>query len=212
MTSPGSPRTRSCAAARCRPHSRESMAEQLRSGDPAPIAQHLPAALETLAGLRGQPAELAAEARWLTGTVEGFVRTQHPLSDVDAARMLAGIQHTELRDAAWCVMDRTDAASHVALWNYLTRRAPEQVKTPAAALLAFSAWLGGDGARAWVALDQIPDPSQHTLALLVGQALIHGVPPPTSWTPPSGGPDVTAAGDSPGVDRPTGPSRQMRGP
>ncbi|MGP4029829.1 DUF4192 family protein [Actinomadura sp. 3N407] len=37
---------------------------------------------------------------------------------------------------------------HTALWTDLTRRAPDEVRTAAATMLAFSGWLGSNGAKA----------------------------------------------------------------
>lgn len=50
--------------------------------------------------------------------------------------MLVAIQTLELRDCAWGTIIRDDARTHCGLWQDLTRRAPESVRTPAAALLA----------------------------------------------------------------------------
>lgn len=161
--------------------SRDSLAAQLR-GDPSGVAAHLPAAQQRATGIGTDPARLAAEARWITDTVARFVDHQHRLSDPAAARMLADLGHTALRDTAWVPMRRAHAAAHVALWTDLTRRAPAEVRTPVAGLLAFASWLSGDGAKAWVAIDQIPDPSSHRLAELVATALNNGVPP-DMWAP-----------------------------
>ena len=62
---------------------------------------------------------------------------------------LDALEHKLTRDALWSDMSRDNAASHNALWTDLTRRAPDEVRTPAATMLAFSAWLAGDGAKAW---------------------------------------------------------------
>lgn len=74
-------------------------------------------------------------------------------------------------------MSRENATSHTALWTDLTRRAPDEVRTPAASLLAFSSWLKGDGAKAWCALDQIPDGPPYSMASLVATVLQEGVNP-----------------------------------
>lgn len=182
-------------------HSRDSLADQLH-GDPAPVAAHLPAARARADALSNDGMQLMAEAKWITATVARFTDDQIPLHDADAARMLADIQQTSLRDAAWLPMTQHEASTHVALWSDLTRRAPEEVRTPAAGLLGFASWLSGDGARAWVAIDQIPDPSHHRLAQLVATALTNGVPPEV-WR--AAGSETAMPVDAP--ERGHGPSR-----
>ena len=63
------------------------------------------------------------------------------------------------------------------------RRAPLEVLAPPATLLAFAAWLAGDGALAWCALDRAreADPD-YSMAALVERALTCAVPPST-WEP-----------------------------
>ncbi|MFM9735908.1 DUF4192 family protein, partial [Streptomyces niveiscabiei] len=65
----------------------------------------------------------------------------------------------------------------------VVRRSPLEALAPAAALLAFAAWLTGDGALAWCAVDrcQESDPD-YGLAGLVSQALA-GAVPPSAWSP-----------------------------
>jgi hypothetical protein len=153
--------------------SREQLANNLRERNPGPVAEQLPTATARAASLAGDEANLMHEERWITHRISAFVADQVPLPDGEAARMLADIQNTALRDAAWATMRQPDAAMHVGLWTDLTRRAPTEVKTPAASLLAFASWLNGDGARAWVALDQLTLPvlSAHTRRTAFGQVL-----------------------------------------
>jgi hypothetical protein len=71
----------------------------------------------------------------------------------------------------------------VRVWRELVRRTPEELAAPVAGLLAFAAWLSGDGALAWCAVERAlrADPD-HTLARLVGRAL-EGAVPPSAWRP-----------------------------
>ena len=65
----------------------------------------------------------------------------------------------------------------------MVRRSPEELVAPAAGLLAFAAWLAGDGALAWCAVDRsLRSDPDHTLAQLVAQAL-EGAVPPSAWRP-----------------------------
>jgi Domain of unknown function (DUF4192) len=126
---------------------------------------------------------LAAEAGWLTGTVTGQLHGGGPLSTAEVARVLRAVASKEVRDVAWCAISRDEAAAHVRVWRDLVRRSPEELVAPAAGLLAFAAWLSGDGALAWCAVDRSlrADPD-HTLAQLVAQAL-EGAVPPSAWRP-----------------------------
>lgn len=53
-------------------------------------------------------------------------------------------------------MNRGNVGSHVALWTDMTKCAPDEVRAAPASLLGFASWLGGHGALAWCALDQMP--------------------------------------------------------
>jgi hypothetical protein len=126
------------------------------------------------------------------------------------------IESTGTRDALWEDMSRETATSHTALWTDLTRRAPDEVRTPAATLLAFSSWLGGNGAKAWCALDQIPDGPPYSMASLVATVLQDGVNPAV-WEQLRAAAPVTEAYDPPSPthrherDIPKGPEAPGRG-
>lgn len=102
-------------------------------------------------------------------------------SDLEAAALSLAVQHGPIRDAAWVPLTRECAARHVALWSDLLRRAPDPLVPSVAAVLAFAAWLHGDGALAWCAIDRCfataPD---HSLGTLVAH-LLEAALPPTSW-------------------------------
>ena len=71
----------------------------------------------------------------------------------------------EVRDVVWCAITREEAAAHVRVWRDVVRRSPEELVAPAAGLLAFAAWLAGDGALAWCAIDRsLRSDPDHTLA------------------------------------------------
>jgi len=212
--------------------SREELAADL-VGPPeerARIAKLLPGARDHAAALRR--GDLTREAVWVASTVADFCTHGKRLDDQAAARLLADVDVVVLRDVAWSTMTQQGAAQHEALWRDLTRRAPEDARTPAACLLAFSAWLGGNGARAWVALDLVPDPNAYTMARLLERTLENAVPP-DAWTatpaslagsgaPALGGIAALQQGalrepvarpraggplDTPGQDRPAAPDR-----
>jgi hypothetical protein len=102
-------------------------------------------------------------------------------TDVDLAGVLRGIGAAAVRDAAWSSMGRHDAAAHVALWTDAVQRTPAGLAGGPAAVLALAAWLAGNGALAWCAVDRCleADPD-NSLARLVGE-LLTGAVPPSAW-------------------------------
>ncbi|WP_193614325.1 DUF4192 domain-containing protein [Nocardioides lijunqiniae] len=144
-------------------------------------AQH--AARAGRIAVEGQEVADVAEAAWISQTVAGFTYDEVRLSDADAARLLLGVNAIlDLRDTAWMAITRENAQTCIALWRDLVRRAPEEHRTPAAALLAFSAWCAGDGALAWAALDLIPAWEDYAMAGLVAEAVENAVDP-AIWGP-----------------------------
>ncbi|MDT4989331.1 MAG: hypothetical protein QOI74_3425 [Micromonosporaceae bacterium] len=104
------------------------------------------------------------------------------LSDAEVGRLTVLLTRTDVRDLYWSRItsagDRLDA--HLALWRDLTRRArPDLVAAPAT-LFAYASWRAGNGALARVAIDRALDADPaYRLALLLGEALDHGLPPST---------------------------------
>ena len=89
-----------------------------------------------------------------------------------------------IRDAAWSRMDPAHHRAHRRLWTDLVRRAQPGYVAPAASLLAVTAWQGGDGALANLALDRaLADDPGYSMALLIRDALTAGAPPSVA-TPP----------------------------
>lgn len=120
-------------------------------------------------------------ADWLEETVTTHVAAGTVPDDPVAARMLARLVDVQARDAALRLLCRDTAEAHVRLWGDLVRRAPEDLVAPAAAVLGFSAWLSGNGALAWCAVDRClaADPDlrlAHHLAEILTQAV-----PPSTW-------------------------------
>lgn len=101
--------------------------------------------------------------------------------DDDLAAVLLGMRDRAVRDAAWASMTRDDAAAHVALWTDAVQRAPQDLLAAPAAVLGLAAWLAGNGALAWCAVDRCADSDpDNSLAGLVGELLSRAVPP-SSW-------------------------------
>ncbi|MCW2755010.1 MAG: hypothetical protein JWQ32_2421 [Marmoricola sp.] len=127
--------------------------------------------------------ELAGHARWLQERIRMHLDDRARLDPGDAGRLLVLTSFDALREVAWAEMTRTNATVHVELWRDLVRRAPHDLRSGAAGLLAFAAWLAGDGALAWCALDRCfeGDPDDR-----LGQhvaALVESATPPSVWAP-----------------------------
>jgi hypothetical protein len=163
---------------------RSELAESLAATDPDEVEEVLAAhgCFEPLA--EGAPRRLlAAEAAWLAKGVTRQLHGAAPFSAAEVARALRAVARQEVRDVVWCAITREEAAAHVRVWRDVVRRSPEELVAPAAGLLAFAAWLAGDGALAWCAIDRsLRSDPDHTLARLVAQAL-EGAVPPSSWRP-----------------------------
>jgi hypothetical protein len=150
---------------------RDSLAQSL-VGDREPVATLL---TETRANTA--QSAVPVEGRWAVSRVQQFQRDGVRLDDADAARLLVAVEAIPIRDRLWLGMNRGNAVSHVALWTDMTKRAPDEVRTAPASLLAFESWLSGDGAMAWCALDQVPEGKTYALANLVASAIESGMHP-----------------------------------
>lgn len=85
------------------------------------------------------------------------------------------------RDEVWAWLDRAAAHRCVALWTDAVRRLPDSHIAAPAAVLAFAAWLTGDGALAWCAVDRSREAEPgHSLANLVA-GLLDSATAPSVW-------------------------------
>lgn len=150
-------------------------------GSRAELAARVAADPELVAETQEALAE--ATALSLSGVV-GVVSRSLPagrVADVDdLASLLLALLDPRLREQAWAGLRREEAAAHVALWSDVVRRAPEHLVGHPAAILAFVAWLHGDGALAWCALDRClaADPDNR-LGAMIGRVLAEAVSPST---------------------------------
>jgi hypothetical protein len=126
---------------------------------------------------------LRSEAAWARGTSRRRARRGRVLRDREVARLLRAVADPDVRDVVWCDWRRAEAERHVRFWCDVVRRCPDSLVAPAAALCGLAAWLDGDGALAWCAVDRCfaGDP-QHSLGRLVSDLLERAVPP-TVWQP-----------------------------
>ncbi|MGZ5403010.1 MAG: DUF4192 domain-containing protein [Nocardioides sp.] len=143
------------------------------------------------ATLVGRPEDVAAVERALpqpeaSGTWVSRLVSRHAVAstaptDAEAARLLVAVADPHLRDAAWARIPRADARRHVELWSGLVRRCPADLIPHAAGVLGIAAWLAGDGALAWCAVDRGREiDAEHSLVRLVAD-LLEGAVPPAEW-------------------------------
>ena len=176
--------------------SRRELSDSLIGGDPVAMEAVDAAADEAMVRFQaaarhplGPPAPEAArahlvqEGQWVGSRVRRFLADGEALDAEDAGRMLVALVVIEIRDVAWAEMTRANAGRHVDLWRDLARRTPFDLMAAPAALLGFAAWLSGDGALAWCAVERCqqvePD---YRLASLLTEALA-GAMPPSRWRP-----------------------------
>jgi hypothetical protein len=110
--------------------------------------------------------------------VAGWVASRTSPDDAGAARVLRSVRRVEVRDALLEAVPSTEARDHVQVWSHLLRGAPAECVPDTAAVTAFCAWLAGDGALAWCALDRCfeVDP-EHRLGTCLAQCLTRAIPP-----------------------------------
>lgn len=135
----------------------------------------------TLRARLGTHTGRAEERDWALAAVASFVDDPVPMSRAAAARLLLDLDEPDIRDGALLAIKRADAHRHVALWEDLSRRAPDVQRAAPVALLAMSHWVAGDGAAAWTAIEAIEAMGHsHPLADLASD-LLTSATPPMSW-------------------------------
>lgn len=122
--------------------------------------------------------DAAAEAQWVR-TVLAAALPHGSVAGEDLPRLLADLVDPGLTDVAWAAIDRPQAEDYVQVWRDLVRRSPQAYVDAPACLLAFSAWLAGDGALAWCALDRCGPTSLPIVGML--EQLMHSAVSPKLW-------------------------------
>jgi hypothetical protein len=142
---------------------------------------------ELAASLASDPAGVAAVERVLpraeqlgatdvAALVEGGLGDGAILRPPEVAALLVALAAGW--DDARHGMERVRARAHVRLWTDVVRRAPERLVADPAALLALAAWLAGQGALAWCAVDRcLAVEPAHPLGQMVATMLTEAVPP-----------------------------------
>ncbi len=136
-------------------------------------------------GVRALEPELAGAAPLPAGGVEALTRRHVEdgtmFSDRELASVAQSIVSGDRRDEAWVWLSRSEARGAVDLWSDALRRLPPNHVPSAAAVVAFAAWLVGDGALAWCAIDRCHEAQPgHSLGGLVAQ-LLESATSPDSW-------------------------------
>lgn len=165
--------------------SRAELAASLDPVEPGELAA-VGAAASAFSDGRRDPVR---EAAWVRRTLRAHL-SGRALPVADVARLLVLLDDEHLRDVAWAEMTRRDARRHLELWRGVVRRCPADLLAPPASLLAFAAWLDGNGALAWCALDRVTAVAPaYPMARFVGTLLEQAVPPATwgSLTAPGTG-------------------------
>lgn len=119
--------------------------------------------------------DLAVESEWMRSVVRQAATTRK-IADADLPRLLADLLAPELCDTAWAEIDRSNAERHIDVWTGVVRRASDDYVAAPACLLAFAAWLAGDGALAWCGLDRC-GPDAPPMARMLSELLLAAVPP-----------------------------------
>jgi hypothetical protein len=137
-----------------------------------------PLAVARVAAAVRDPTRPRAGPDWIPDTVAGHVAAGSVPDDREAARLLGCLVDVQLRDAALGLLSRDAAGAHARFWGDLVRRAPEELVSPAAAVLGFAAWLSGNGALAWCAVDRCLDADpDYRLGHYLARVLTEAVPP-----------------------------------
>ena len=173
--------------------SRQELADTLVGTEPEQLARVATLGEEVISRLAvsfqapvgpGSRHHLGLEGRWVRHRVCRFLQDGRGLDEHDVARLAVLISASvEVRDVAWAEMDHDNARLHVDLWRHVVRQVPVHVRAAPAALLGFAAWLSGDGALAWCAVEcaHAAEPD-YRLATLLSDVLV-GAVPPSVWQP-----------------------------
>ncbi len=150
----------------------------------ATLASH-PARVDRVqAAIAGRPElepERQDEAIWALELVVGCLETDRRPGAGDVARLLLGLRRRQVREAVLLMLTRDSARAMIGFWSDVVRRTPTAYLAGPATTAAYAAWLAGDGALAWCALDRSAeaDPDDSFAAVLA-----HGLEaavPPSAW-------------------------------
>lgn len=118
--------------------------------------------------------------RALSMARRGLGTTSEP-ADEEVAWLLRAIDADGVVDELAAELNRPQGKAYAAWWASIARRSPDPWSRHPAALTAMAAWLAGDGALAWCAVDRVRTVTvEHPLAELVA-GLIEAAESPIDW-------------------------------
>ena len=162
--------------------------------DRAEVNHEADRAADVVRALAGSPASLRASARWLLEVVTGFDEDHgngaRP-GPATAARIGVLVALPDMREVICTVLRRPGAAGQVSGWRDLLVRMPGDLVPGVAAVLALAAWLAGEVALAWVAIDRcVAHAPEGEEGQRVGRSLadrvaerLQAAQPPSGWRP-----------------------------
>lgn len=130
-----------------------------------------------------RPAAVRRSVRWVTRCLAEHARAGSLPSDQEIASLVLSLESTPCRDAAWAWVQRADARAHVEIWLRVIRSTPVEYAAAPAAVLAFHAWLAGDGALAWCAVEHSAATGRPCSLTDLVEDLLDRAAPPHLWTP-----------------------------
>lgn len=161
--------------------SREELRDQL-SPDPDAVTR-VAALIAASVGDGVGPLAVRRSARWVTRCIATHARSGSLPSDEEVASLALSLERSHCRDAAWAWVKRDDARAHVEIWLRIVRSTPVEYAAAPAAVLAFHAWLAGDGALAWCAVEHSAASGQPCSLTDLVEDLLERAAPPHLWTP-----------------------------
>ena len=161
-------RARSVLEGRVTHPDRASVAATL-APDPGGVAGEVLAGLVEPVSVTTRRFEELLRARCGSGT---------PVTDAEVAELLVGLRQGRCRQAVARHLRRDTARGQVDLWSEVLRRAPRERVPDAAAAVALAAWVVGDGALAWCAVDRgVEVEPEHPDCAMVARLLQRAVSP-----------------------------------
>jgi hypothetical protein len=103
------------------------------------------------------------------------------MSLCDTATLLLAVQDDSVLDAAWAQLSRAGAGGDLRLWQHVMRNAPDELLPPVGALTGFAAWLDGQGALAWHAVERVEAVSPGYPMCVLLRDLLEAAVSPDVW-------------------------------
>lgn len=157
--------------------SREAVRSQLEPDE------SLLAAVETRLEWLTQSGAEPPPPAWVRDCLAHRLRAGDLPDACEVADLVLAVATPDGRDAAWAWAERVDARRHVEIWLRVVRGCPPADRGASAAVLAFHAWLAGDGALAWCAVDASRAASRACSLTDLVEDLLTRAAPPSMWAP-----------------------------